>query len=197
RLWDLTTGEVRAVLKGPRTYVHTVAFSPDGQALACAGGDLLLYHLATGRSARSSKEDVPTVGDVSYAPDGQTLATASRLLGGANTVLAGYVQLWDAAAPVAALAAPGKRRLTLERRAERTVAVEKFLREGPVRGGYHVWSVAFSPDSRTLALGTDSGGAFLWELTSDAPPTRLATQAAVHGLAFTADGRLLAAIEGL
>jgi WD40 repeat protein len=57
--------------------------------------------------------------------------------------------------------------------------------------------VAFSPDSRTLALGTDAGGALLWDLTSDAPPTGLATQAAVHDLAFTADGRLLAAIEGL
>jgi WD40 repeat protein len=199
-LWDLGTGQARTVLKGPRTYVHAVAFSPDGQALACAGGDLLLWHLATGRSARSSKDDVQTVGDVAFAPDGRALATASRLLGGANTVMAGYVQLWDAADPLAALAAPGPAgrgaRLALAPRRERTVAVEKYLLAGPVRGGYHVWSVAFAPDGRTLALGTDHGGVLLWDVTSDQDPTRLPLPTAAQRLAFAADGRLLAATEG-
>lgn len=199
-LWDLNTGQVRTVLKGPRTYAHAVAFSPDGQALACAGGDLLLWHLATGRSARSRKEDVQTVGDVAWAADGQALATASRLLGGAYTVMAGSVQLWDAAVPLAGLAGPKPAgrgaRLDLEPRRDRSQAVEKYLSEAPVRGGYHVWSVAFSPDRDRLALGTDSGGVVLWDLASGELARRLPVPTAVKQMDFTADGGLLAAAEG-
>jgi WD40 repeat protein len=202
RLWDLATGEIRAELKGPRTYVHRLAYAPDGQVLACAAGDLLLWHLAAGKGARSSKEHVPLVGDVAFAPDGQTVATAGRLLGGAYTVLAGGVQLWDARAHVAALAgeaAPTRRGAWLamlppER--ERTTAVEKYLAENGGRQGYHVWSVTFAPDGRTLALGTDRGGVVLWDTASGEPPRRLPMQAAAMATAFTADGRLLAALDG-
>jgi WD40 repeat protein len=200
-LWDLSTGQVQTVLKGPRTYAHTVAFSPDGQALACAGGDLLLWHLATGRSARSRKEDVQTVGDVAWAAGGKTLATASRLLGGANTVMAGSVQFWDAAGPLAELAGQAARpgrgaRLALVPQPERTAAVEKYLGASGDRGSFHVWSVAFSPDGAGLALGTDNGGIFLWDAASGDLLARLPMSAAVHEMDFTSDGRLLAATEG-
>src|SRR5262249_17307160 len=97
RLWDLNTGQTHAILKGPRTYLHAIVFSPDGLTLAGAGGDLLVWNLATGDSVRSRKEVVQPVGDVALAPDGKTIATASRELGGANTVLAGSVQLWEGA----------------------------------------------------------------------------------------------------
>jgi WD40 repeat protein len=199
-LWEIGTGQVRTVFKGPRTYVHTVAFSPDGQALACAGGDLLLWHLATARSARSRKEDVQTVGDVAWAADGQTLATASRLLGGANTVIAGGVQLWDAAVALAWLAdpTPPRRgaRFDLESRRDRTQSVEKYLAEARERGGYHVWSVAFSPDRGSLVLGTDCGGVVVWDVAAGELVRRLPLATAVQQMDFTADGRLLAASEG-
>jgi WD40 repeat protein len=200
-LWDLTTGQLQTILKGPRTYAHTVAFSPDGHALACAGGDLLLWHLATGRSVRSRPEDVQTVGDVDWAADGQTLATASRLLGGANTVMAGSVQLWDAGGSLAELARPAAppgrgARLPLVPQAERTAAVEKHLGASGARRSFHVWSVAFSPHGSGLALGTDNGGIFLWDATTGDLLGRLPMSAAVHDMDFTADGRLLAATEG-
>jgi WD40 repeat protein len=209
RLWDVTTGQTRDVLKGARTYVHAVAFSPDGQVLAFAGGDLHLVHLGTGQAARSSKEDFQTVGDVDYASDGKTLATASRQLGGANTVIAGEVQLWNISAEVAKLAIPG----TLSERGGRfsgvwlsvqTVALQTYLggRDPyyvPVFGrtsGPGVWSVAFAPDGRSLAVGTDTGGIFLWDLTSEHLLWRLRMSAAALRLAFTSDGQLLAATEG-
>src|SRR5262249_54024396 len=58
------------------------------------------------------------------------------------------------------------------------------------------WSVAFAPDGRTLALGTDHGGVYLWDLASAQPPTRLPLPTAAQRLAFAPDGRLLAATEG-
>jgi WD40 repeat protein len=200
-LWDLGTGQLQTVLKGPRTYVHTVAFSPDGNALACAGGDLLLWNLATGREARSHKEEVQTVGDVAWSSDGRTLATASRRLGGANTVMAGSVQLWNAAGPLAELARPAARpgrgtRLALASQPERTAAVAKYLGVSTDRSSFHVWSVAFCPDGSGLALGTDNGGIFLWDAATGGLMGRLPMSAAAQEMDFTADGRMLAATEG-
>jgi WD40 repeat protein len=204
RLWDLNTGQTQAILKGPRTYLHAIVFSPDGLTLAGAGGDLLVWNLATGNSVRSRKEDVQTVGDVALAPDGKTIATASRELGGANTVLAGSVQLWDSvhALSLAALKPPSGKgaRLALEPQPERTRPLEHHLgigtRKGYNRSGSYVWSVAFAPDSRTLAVGTDTGGVFLWDLDASQLAGQLPMKAAALQLAFSADGRLLAASEG-
>jgi WD40 repeat protein len=204
RLWNLNTGQTQAILKGPRTYLHAVVFSPDGLTLAGAGGDLLVWNLATGNSVRSRKEDIKTIGDVTLAPDGKTIATASRELGGANTVLAGSVQLWDGAQALSLAtlgSSSGKRpRLALEPQPERTRPVEQHLgigtRKGYNRSGSYVWSVAFAPDSRTLAVGTDTGGVFLWDLDASQPAGQLPMKAAALQLAFSADGRLLAASEG-
>jgi WD40 repeat protein len=55
--------------------------------------------------------------------------------------------------------------------------------------------VAFAPDSRTLALGTDNGGVFLWDLDPGHAPDQLPMKTAVLQLAFSGDGRLLAATE--
>src|SRR5207244_767111 len=47
-----------------------------------------------------------------------------------------------------------------------------------------------------LAVGTDKGGILLWDVGASQPRERLETTAAVRSLAFSSDGRLLAAAEG-
>jgi WD40 repeat protein len=63
--------------------------------------------------------------------------------------------------------------------------------------GPSVHAVAFSPDGRLLATGSDNQTVILWDVTDSARPARATTLAgqggAVHTVAFSPDGRLLAA----
>jgi len=55
---------------------------------------------------------------------------------------------------------------------------------------------AFSPDGRTLAIGTDSGTVTLWDVTTGQPIARLTGTGAVRAMAFTADGLAIADNDG-
>ena len=97
-LWDLADRAKPRRLGEPLTghsdEVIAVAFAPDGQTLATAGGDgtVLLWDLADRAKPRRLGEPLTGHSDgvvsVAFAPDGQTLATASD---------DGTVLLWDLA----------------------------------------------------------------------------------------------------
>src|SRR5262249_62047261 len=56
-----------------------------------------------------------------------------------------------------------------------------------------VWSVAFSPDGKTLAVGTQFNTIHLWEVATGRERRRFAgDRGTIKALAFTPDGRLLA-----
>lgn len=42
KLWDLSTGQELSTLRGHTSWVHAIAFSPDGKILATGGGDSLI-----------------------------------------------------------------------------------------------------------------------------------------------------------
>jgi serine/threonine-protein kinase len=168
KLWDLRGKRPRATLKARSPQVWSVAFSPDGEVLASAGGDwdrrdvpgqVSLWDVAEVRELADLPGHPALVLKVAFSPGGKALATACR---------DGTVRLWDVATRTERAALTGH-----------TDAVR---------------SVAFSPDGRILASGSFDSTVRLWDASSGKILATLCTKAVgVNDVAFSPDGKTLAA----
>ena len=168
RLWDVTTGQLKATLTGATDSVGSVAFSPDGTKLASGSRDhkVQLWDVVTRRLTATFRGHRSRVNNIAFSPDGNTLAT-----GHGDSQTEGAAQLWDVAT----------REVTTTFRGDR----------GPVN------SVAFSPDGNTLATGNGDwrtdGTVQLWEVTTGQLISTLTGHTdEVSSVAFSPDGTTLA-----
>ncbi len=187
RLWNATNPKKTVPwgppLKGAANTVYSVAFSPDGKMLAAgsADGTVRLWNITDPRHpvAIGGPLTWPHSGyvqSVSFSPDGHLLAAGSA---GSAGKPGGSVRLWDVTDP------------------------SHPLGVGPPLTGPtgKVFSVAFSPDSATVAAGS-AGNAddkvHLWDIadprhpSSDGPALTGPTSW-INSVAFSPDGRSLAA----
>src|SRR5262245_3729056 len=78
RLYDLTTGEIAALLHGHDSIVLSLAFSADGRLLASAGSDktAILWDVENRAKLRQLKGHTDEINRVAFPLDGERLATA-------------------------------------------------------------------------------------------------------------------------
>ncbi len=149
QLWDLSTGKetVKIQLDG---WTTALAFSTDGTTLAAACGQQGLYFLDTATGARLRTLDGAGAtfwNRVQFSPDGRLLAAVSSDTRGQGS---GKVALWELAS--------GK------------VRAEFTGHRGSIT------ALAFAPDTRTLATGSDDTTVLLWDLVGrlgQTPDTKL------------------------
>ncbi|MDR3633011.1 MAG: protein kinase [Isosphaeraceae bacterium] len=172
RKWDVSTGKSVGVLKAVDGVAQSVAFRPDGKALAIAleGGRVLIVDPATGTLIRELPKHEQPVLAVRYSPDGNILATAG---GTEDLTRLGLVKLWDAET--------GQEKATLEGHR------------------YMIKAMTFSPDGSTLALGDSPPGKtkgariYLWNVASLKQLPHRYVRDGVRALAYSPDGGTLAA----
>jgi WD40 repeat protein len=77
-LVDSATGEIVSRLAGHDSGINALAFSPDGQTLATAGGDrtIKFWNVNDGSELATLNEGVGCVRSISFSPDGNWLAYA-------------------------------------------------------------------------------------------------------------------------
>jgi WD40 repeat protein len=204
-LWDVESGRKLRALSGHVQALTSVSFSPDGKTLASGSEDktVKLWDVVSGRELRSLMGHTEAVISVEFSPDGKTLVS-----GGDDLTMV----IWAAAS--------GRKLRTIEgeflEESYMSLGLFAFSRDGNTlisAGGSrmalwdvasgrairtisgsraHVRSVAFSPDGKTLALGSRDRTVKFWSVVGDREPRTFAGHTAwVTSVAFSTDGRIV------
>jgi WD40 repeat protein len=138
RVWDPNTGEEALCFRGHgRSNVTSVAFSPDGRWLASGGYDgAVRIWDAAGGMERACFRTEHTASCVAVSPDGERVAAGEGHVAGAEF----SARVWDV-------------------KGRRLIACLSF-------GSWTVRSLAFSPDGRFLASGSDDRKVRVWNAES-------------------------------
>jgi WD40 repeat protein len=166
KIWDLANDN-HCLREWTQSHVSSVAFSPDGQVIATAGGTrqpIYLRNVSDGTTSRLIRPAPAFVHVVTFSPDGRTLA-----LGGYNIGGVGPVELWKLDG----------------------VEDTSFLLFG--HSGY-VQDLAYSPDGTLLASASDDKTIKLWNVAARQCVRTLVGHSScpVRSISFTPDGSFLA-----
>ncbi|MDL1873832.1 hypothetical protein FBQ85_01460 [Cytophagia bacterium CHB2] len=179
RFCDMVTGAELNSLRGHTAGIAAIDFCNNGRWLASASQDTIkLWELAADTLVQAWNAQQADIRSVAFGPDDRMLASSARN---------GSIRLWN-------LATPGFLRASLSRFFPfiRPVAIFDTLRVIRSTGGA-VETLAFSPNGKLLAAGSQDGAVRLWEVkTGRIIGTLSGHQRAVSSVAFSPDGKVLA-----
>jgi len=202
RVWDALTGAELMALRGHKDAVRCVAFSPDGKYIVSGSDDktIKVWDETSGSEVITFQGHKDMVLSVAFSPDGKKVVSGSW----DNTV-----RVWDlnsraelmtlrahrAEVMSVAFSPDGKRIASGSR--DRTAKIwdaatgaELMTLQGHLDA---VSSVAFSPDGKRIVTGGKDGAAKLWDATTGAELLALHADSCVFDVAFSPDGRVIAA----
>ncbi len=203
-VWDVATGEDKAILIGHTTRVNSIAYSPDGKTIATTGwhrdNTVRLWNTQTGQNIFTSRMQMPWDTFVIFSPDGTTYAATAA----DNTV-----HLWNGKT--------GKHKITLTGHTKqvscaayspdsKTIATgsyDRTIRLWDITTGTHkttlaseagkVRSLIYSPDGNTIACGSGNGNVQLWDTqTLKLKSTLTGHTAKVKSIAYAPNGNTIA-----
>jgi WD40 repeat protein/predicted Ser/Thr protein kinase len=207
-LWDATTGEALGAPAPHPKEVVTALFAPDGRTFLTRGRDfsVRIWQTAPARPAGARLAHNGWVTAVAFRPPGgDSFLTA---VGGSD----GRVRSWETAVPsmptdllqntgpLLSLACSGDGRMFAAGSVGREVRLLSASAAGAgasshraLRLADRVWSLAFSPDGRTLLTGIEKRKAEFWDVATGAlKPPAIEHERAVYAVAFSPDGRWVA-----
>jgi WD40 repeat protein len=205
KLWDSGSRRILRTYSGHTDKVLTVAFSPDGKALASGGSDhiVFLWNVAGNQPGRRLIGHDDQVYSVAFSPDGDWVASAG---------FDKKVIVWDVAS--------GQPKKTLTGANKMTAAIfspdRGWLATAGWDGNVTVWdidtwqavrvfpgtgqivtSIAFSPNGKLLVSGGYDNTVKIWNtLTGALVRTFAGHTDAIWDVAFSPDGRWVASASG-
>ncbi|MBI4512127.1 MAG: serine/threonine protein kinase [Deltaproteobacteria bacterium] len=194
RLWSRGNESTQQVLRGHRSAIYHVLFSPDGSFLATGSDDKAVriwgVQPENSRVFRGHEDDVR---HVVFSPGGAVLASSGR----GSTVHAWGLTAGDARAFRGHDGPVGPIHFSPDGNTLASVGFDKHVRLWDTRTGDSrafptgelLWDGAFSPDGTMFLAGGDNGGTWLLDVSRGITRVLRGHDGAVRSVAFSPDGK--------